>query len=61
MMLPSYRERVCQVRFARGEGGLNLAMKPAMIASIMGKAGARGRSSASTSISKTIAGCACAC
>jgi predicted acylesterase/phospholipase RssA len=35
MMLPSYRERVVQVRFARDEGGLNLAMKPGTIEGIM--------------------------
>jgi len=37
MMLPSYRERVVQVRFARAEGGLNLAMKPETIQRIMSK------------------------
>ena len=37
MMLPSYRERVVQVRFARDEGGLNLAMRPETIHGIMAK------------------------
>ena len=35
--LPSYRERIVQIRFAPDEGGLNLAMGPAAIASIVAK------------------------
>jgi hypothetical protein len=36
-MLPSYRERVVQVRFAPEEGGLNLAMEPETIEGIKTK------------------------
>jgi predicted acylesterase/phospholipase RssA len=33
--LPSYRDRVCDVRFSPGEGGLNLKMKPPEVAILM--------------------------
>ncbi len=36
-ILPSYRERIVQINFARGEGGLNLAMKPQTIEAIQNK------------------------
>jgi hypothetical protein len=40
--LPGARDRVCQVRLGRGEGGLNLAMDQATIATLMGKGRAAG-------------------
>ena len=33
--LPSYRERVVQIRLARDEGGINLTMPPATIARLI--------------------------
>jgi hypothetical protein len=36
-LLPSYRERVVQVRLEEGEGGLNLAMDSKTIAKIVDK------------------------
>jgi hypothetical protein len=36
-LLPSYRERIVTIRFASGEGGMNLTMAPATIETIMGK------------------------
>lgn len=36
-ILPGYRERIVQIRFAPGEGGLNLAMDETTIANIQGK------------------------
>jgi hypothetical protein len=41
-MLPSYRERIVQICFARSEGGLNLAMEPRTIERIKRKGRAAG-------------------
>lgn len=42
-MLPSYRDRIVNIRFPRGEGGLNLGMGPERIGNIRRKGQAAGR------------------
>ena len=41
--LPSYRERIVEIAFAANEGGLNLAMGPDQIQSILAKGDLAGR------------------
>lgn len=58
--LPSYRERIVQVRLDEDEGGLNLNMPEETIREIEGK-GKKPRTSFSASTSTTTSGCASGC
>jgi hypothetical protein len=42
--MPGFRDRICQVRLAAGEGGLNVDMDPAAVGSLIRKGEAAGRS-----------------
>jgi len=63
--LPGYRERICQIRLTRKEGGLNLDMDPDAIQRLVGYGEIAGDACARSSPSASIAGsgssprCAC--